>query len=49
MNEPTRGFQDFARDLALQLKPYLAIGLSPTSIEYIIVAAMQKEMNNRGK
>ena len=42
-----RTIQDFARELAAKLDPYLAIGMSAKDIEWIIVEAMQKEMQSR--
>jgi hypothetical protein len=39
-----RRVQDFATELAEQLRPYLAIGLEPKDIRWVIVEAMQREM-----
>lgn len=38
-----RTIQDFARELAVKLERYLAIGLSANDIEWVIVEAMQTE------
>lgn len=43
----TRTIEDFARDLAKKLDPYLAIGMRAQDIEWIIVEAMQAEMKGR--
>lgn len=42
-----RSINDFARELAQKLGPYLATGLEAKDIEWIIVEAMQAEMRKR--
>ncbi len=44
---PARTINDFAKELAQKLNPYLATGLEAKDIEWIIVEAMQAEMSRR--
>lgn len=39
---PDRTIQDFAREIAKKLDPYLAIGTRAQDIEWIIVEAMKE-------